>query len=170
MSLPSAALSQDKDRSAYDFSFTATYGTPLHLVQFAGRPLLVVNTASECGFTPQYEELQNLHERYAEQGLVIIGVPSNDFGRQETGTSKEIASFCQVNFGITFIIADKTTIKGDAAHPFYLWAKEKAGFAGRPRWNFHKYLIDRNGQLADWFSTMTNPQSAKITKAIEDLL
>lgn len=168
--LVSSANSSDNRISAYDFSFNAIDGTSLELASFTGRPLLIVNTASECGFTPQYEALQMLHERYADKGLVIIGVPSNDFGRQETGTNEEIAEFCEVNFGITFLLADKVKVKGDEAHPFYLWAKEQAGFAGRPRWNFHKYLIDRNGHISDWFSAMTSPDSSKMTKAIEATL
>ena len=165
----SAAASQIQI-TAFDFSFPAIDGGTIDLSAFHARPLLIVNTASECGFTPQYDGLQNLHETYGDKGLVVIAVPSNDFGRQEPGTSEEIAAFCEVNFGITFILADKVHVKGDTAHPFYQWAREQVGFAGRPRWNFHKYLIGRDGRIADWFAATTAPDSEKLIKAIEAAL
>lgn len=166
----SSAVAKADTMSAYDFTLPAIDGGTITLRDFKGKALLLVNTASECGFTPQYEGLQALHEAYGDKGLVVIGVPSNDFGRQETGTSDEIARFCEVNFNITFLLADKTIVKGDEAHPLYQWARREVGFAGRPRWNFHKYLIARDGQISSWYSSMTSPQSDKMIKAIEEVL
>jgi glutathione peroxidase len=158
------------EKTAHDFTFTAIDGTPMPLSAFKGKVVLVVNTASECGFTPQYEGLEELWNGYKDKGLVIIGVPSNDFGGQEPGTAKEIASFCKINYGVTFPLADKTVVKGAEAHPFYQWAGGKAGLLGRPKWNFHKYLIGRDGQFIDWFSTQTKPMGPKIKGAVEKAL
>ena len=166
----SAARADDTQMTAFDFSFPAIEGGMIDLKEYQGRPLLIVNTASQCGFTPQYDGLQALHETYGDKGLVVIAVPSNDFGKQETGTAEEIAEFCEVNFGISFAMADKVTVKGDDAHPFYQWAKSQTAFAGRPRWNFHKYLIGADGTVLDWFSSMTPPDSDKLKQAIEGAL
>jgi glutathione peroxidase len=157
-------------KTAHDFTFTGIDGKPLSLVQFKGKVVLVVNTASECGFTPQYEGLEALWKEYADKGLVIVGVPSNDFGGQEPGSSEEIASFCKINYGVTFPLTDKTGVKGEAAHPFYRWAGEEAGLMGRPKWNFHKYLIGRDGRFIDWFSTQAKPTGPKIRSAVEAAL
>jgi glutathione peroxidase len=154
-------------KTAHDFTFTGIDGKPLPLAQFKGKLLLVVNTASECGYTGQYEGLEELWKTYGGKGLVIVGVPSNDFGGQEPGSSEEIATFCKLNYGVTFPLADKTVVSGSSAHPFYQWAGEHAGMLGRPKWNFHKYLIGRDGKFVEWFSTPTEPTSAKISKAIE---
>ena len=153
--------------TAHQFSFTSIDGSELRLRDFAGKVLLVVNTASRCGFTPQYDQLQRLWQTYRDQGLVVLGVPSNDFGRQELDSSTAIKEFCSVNFAIDFPMTERSRVKGDEAHPFYLWAAEQAGRAGKPRWNFHKYLIGPDGQFIDWFSSMTGPDSAKIIRAIE---
>ncbi|MDE2382981.1 MAG: glutathione peroxidase [Alphaproteobacteria bacterium] len=153
--------------SLYDFTLTGLDGKPLPLAQFRGHPVLLVNTASECGFTPQYEGLEKLWEDNKEKGLVIIGVPSNDFGGQEPGTSGEIATFCKKNYGVSFPLADKAVVSGDEAIPVYKWAGEQAGFFGKPKWNFHKYLFDRNGQFVDWFASSTTPDSDKIRYAIQ---
>jgi len=157
---------------AYDYEFKTLMdgGQPLPLSQFRGKVILVVNTASHCGFTKQYDGLQQLYDRYKDQGFVIIGIPSNDFGSQEPGSSEEISSFCKKNFGVTFPMAGKEGVSGDAAHPFYRWAREKVGFLGAPKWNFHKYLIDRNGNLVDYFNSNTSPNSSAISKAIEKYL
>ncbi len=157
-------------QSLYDFTLTGIDGKPMPMSQFKGKPVLLVNTASECGFTPQYEGLETLWETYKDKGLMIVGVPSNDFGGQEPGNAAEIASFCKLNYGVTFPLADKTVVKGEHAHPVYLWAGDKAGMLGRPKWNFHKYLFDKNGTFVTWFSTQTSPTGPKITKAIEDQL
>ncbi len=157
--------------SAYDYSFNVLGGNqPLPLAQFRGKVLLVVNTASECGFTPQYKGLEALYDKYRERGLVVIGVPSNDFGGQEPGNDAKIANFCEVNYGVSFPMAAKVRVKGDNAHPFYQWARERFGLAGAPKWNFHKYLVDRNGGLADYFHSTTEPESPRVLKAIEALL
>lgn len=154
------------EQTAYDFTFTAIDGTPMPLSQFKGKAVLVVNTASECGFTPQYEELETLWKANKDKGLVVIGVPSNDYGGQEPGSEQEIATFCKLNYGVTFPLTDKTVVKGEGEHPFYIWAGKKAGLLGRPKWNFHKYLIGRDGQFVDWFSTQTKPMGRKIKTAI----
>lgn len=157
-------------KTAYDFTFTGIDGRPMPLAQFKGKVLLVVNTASECGYTPQYEGLEELWKAYGDKGLVIVGVPSNDFGGQEPGSAAEIATFCKINYGVTFPLADKTVVKGKDAHPFYQWAGEQAGMLGRPKWNFHKYLIGRDGRFIDWFSTQTKPMGPKIRAAVDAAL
>ncbi len=154
----------------YQFSFEKLNGEDFKLSQFQGRVLLIVNTASECGFTKQYAALESLYEKYKEQGLVVIGVPSNDFGSQEPGTDDQIHKFCQINFGITFPIVKKEVVKGEHAHPFYLFAKNELGFGTAPKWNFHKYLIDRSGRLVDYFNSTTEPDSQKLVKVVEKLL
>jgi len=156
--------------SAHQFSFTAIDGAPLPLSRFAGQVLLVVNTASECGYTPQYADLEKLWQARRGQGLVVLGVPCNDFGSQEPGTESEIASFCERNYGVTFPLTAKVPVKGRDAHPFYTWAGEKAGLLGRPKWNFHKYLIGRNGEFLTWFSTQAKPLGPKITAALDAAL
>ena len=158
------------ETSAYDFSFPAIDGGTLSLSEYEGRPLLIVNTASQCGFTPQYDGLQALYDDYRDQGLVVLGIPSNDFGRQEPLSAEGIKDFCEVNFNITFPMTDKTVVKGQSAHPFYQWAAAELGMMAKPRWNFHKYLIDREGKLVNWFASTTSPQSAKLKKAIEAAL
>lgn len=155
---------------AYDFTFTSIDGTPLPLADFRGKTLLVVNTASRCGFTPQYSGLQALWARYRDRGLIVLGVPSNDFGGQEPGTAGEIKEFCAVNFGIDFPLTAKTVVRGEDAHPFYRWASGEVGPLGVPRWNFHKYLISPDGRLTDWFSTTTPPDAERLTRAIEQQL
>jgi len=155
---------------AHAFAFTAIDGGPLPLKDFAGKAVLVVNTASRCGFTPQYEGLQALWEAYRDRGLVVLGVPSNDFGGQEPGSEAEIKQFCEVNFAIDFPMTAKAQVKGADAHPFYVWAGERAGIAGRPRWNFHKYLIGPDGRFVDWFATTTPPSAARLRAAVEAVL
>jgi glutathione peroxidase len=154
----------------HDFTFNALDGDPIVLSDFTGRALLVVNTASHCGFTPQLTGLQRVWERFAGDGLMVIGVPSNDFGKQEPGGVDEIRTVCVDQFNITFPITEKTAVKGPNRHPFYAWAAQETGLLGRPRWNFHKYLIGRDGQLRDWFSTVTKPDSPKLARAIRQAL
>jgi glutathione peroxidase len=156
--------------SLHDFTLTGIDGKPMALDQFKGNVVLMVNTASECGYTGQYDGLEALWLANKDKGLVIIGVPSNDFGGQEPGKAEEIATFCKMNYGVTFPLADKTVVKGSAAHPVYVWAGQQAGMLGTPKWNFHKYLFDRDGQFVDWFSTPTEPQSTKIKSAVEKAL
>jgi glutathione peroxidase len=156
--------------SLHDFTLTGIDGKPLPLSQFDGKVVLMVNTASECGYTGQYEGLEALWKAYKDKGLVIVGVPSNDFGGQEPGKAEEIATFCKLNYGVTFPLADKSVVKGKAAIPVYAWAGEKAGLLGRPKWNFHKYLFGKDGAFIDWFSTPTEPMSDKIKMAVEKAL
>jgi len=156
--------------SAHEFTFTGIDGAPLPLSAFKGKALLVVNTASRCGFTPQYESLQALWALQKDRGLVVIGVPCNQFGRQEPGGSDDIIRFCAEHYRIGFPLTAKTDVKGANAHPFFVWAAEQAGFLGRPRWNFHKYLIGRDGDLRAWFSTLTKPSAPRIADAIAKAL
>lgn len=157
--------------SAYNFSFTAIdEKTPLPLSTYKGKVVLVVNTASKCGFTPQYNDLQALYDMYKDRGLVVLGVPANNFGQQEPGSNADISEFCEVNFNINFPMTAKESVVGDDAHPFYQWAAQQAGWVGRPRWNFHKYLIGPNGEFIDWFSSPTSPLSDKVKEAVEAAL
>ncbi len=156
--------------NAHAFSFRSIDGTPLPLSDFRGKALLVVNTASQCGFTPQYAGLEALWQRYRDRGLVVLGVPSNDFGSQEPGSAAAIKEFCAVNFDIDFPLAEKTHVRGADAHPFYRWAAEQAGLLGVPRWNFHKYLIAPDGRLLDWFSSVTPPDAERLRHAVEAAL
>lgn len=153
--------------SAHDFSFTSIEGEPLPLSRFQGKVLMVVNTASLCGFTRQYGGLQDVWTHYRDRGLVILGVPSNDFGGQEPGSEAEIKNFCEVNFDVDFPLTEKEHVTGDGAHPFYAWALAELGSEARPRWNFHKYLVGPDGRLVGWFPTRTEPTSAELTSAIE---
>ena len=156
--------------SAHDFQFTSIDGEDLPLSQFAGKAVLIVNTASFCGLTPQYGGLQAVWERYRDRGLVVLGVPSNDFGSQEPNTEDRIKQFCSVKFNITFPMTSKVRVVGGGAHPFYVWAQQQVGFVGSPKWNFHKYLIGPDGRMLDWFSSMTGPESGKLATAIEAAL
>ena len=167
----SKANAEPQKGSAYDYSFTTLIGEkPLPLSQFKGKVILIVNTASHCGFTKQYEGLQKLYDMYKDKGLVILGVPSNDFGKQEPGSSSEIAEFCKLNYGVTFPMAAKQPVSGDAAHPFYLWASDTLGFGTSPKWNFHKYLIARDGTLVDYFNSTTSPDASRLVQAVEAAL
>ncbi|MDX2265940.1 MAG: glutathione peroxidase [Hyphomicrobiales bacterium] len=151
---------------AFGFAFEAIDGRPMALSDFAGKVLLVVNTASFCGFTSQYEGLQALYQTYKDRGLVVIGVPSQDF-HQEAKTEAEVADFCKGAFGVTFPLTKIYSVKGAQAHPFYRWANETAGEKGAVRWNFHKFLVAADGRLAAYFPTSLNPTSPKVTAAIE---
>jgi glutathione peroxidase len=160
----------DKPSSIYDFTLETLTGKPLPLKQFEGRPILVVNTASKCGFTPQYKALEELWEENRDKGLVIIGVPSNDFGGQEPAGDSEIAVFCELNYGVGFPMASKTPVSGASAHPLFKWIAEQGGFLSKPRWNFYKYITDRQGQLSTWFSSLTRPDSAKFRAAVDKVI
>lgn len=155
------------EKTAYDFDFRSLKGKPLPLAEFAGRPLLIVNTASKCGFTPQYKELEAIWQKYRDEGLVVLGVPSNDFANQEPGGAAEIATFCETNFGVDFPLTEKVRVKGTNAHPLFQWLAREGGFLSRPRWNFYKYVIGRDGRLVDWFASTTTPGSAKVEQALK---
>ncbi len=165
-----APASANTAAGAHAFRFTSIEGEPLAMQSFAGKVVLVVNTASRCGFTPQYEGLQALWERYRDRGFVVLGVPSGDFGGQELATGQEIKQFCETTFAIDFPLTEKTHVTGLAAHPFYVWAGQELGSRAKPRWNFHKYLVAKDGRLIDWFSTATGPSSERVARAIEAAL
>ncbi len=156
--------------SAADYTLRSIDGTMLPLKKFIGHPVLLVNVASACGFTPQYAGLQKLHEKYGPKGLVVLGVPSNDFGAQEPGSEKEIKQFCETSFGVTFPMASKEHVVGGAAHPLYRWIAQQLGEGGAPRWNFHKYLIGKNGELLEAWGSRTAPDAPEVAAAIEKAL
>ena len=161
------------DKTAHDFSFTSIAGKPLGLAAFTGKVVLIVNTASKCGFTPQYDGLEALYKKYHDKGFEVLGVPSNDFGGQESGTEAEIVKFCQTTYDITFPMTSKAVVSGKEAHPFYQWAKaqKKGGLIfSTPRWNFHKYLIGKDGALLGSYSSATKPDDADLAKEIEAAL
>ncbi len=151
----------------YDYEFTSIAGDIIKLSDYKNKVVVIVNVASRCGYTPQYEDLQSLWSMYKEQGLVIIGVPTNNF-RQEPGSNQEIKDFCETNFGISFPMTEKVDVLGKNAHPFYKWAKDNHGVSAIPKWNFHKIIIGRNGKVADTFASFTKPNSKKFLKVIED--
>ena len=153
--------------TAFDFNFTSIDGKPMPLSVYKGKVLVVVNTASFCGFTKQYTGLQKLHETYEKQGLVVVGIPSNDFGGQEPGPEGTIKEFCQGNFGITFPMTEKNVVKGSGAHPFYKWAAETLGAKAAPGWNFHKYVVGRDGSLVQSFFSGAEPDSKEVIAAVE---
>ena len=154
----------------FDFKIKDINDEVLDLSTFKNKTVLLVNVASNCGFTKQYEGLQELYEKYKDNGLVVIGVPSNQFGSQEPGTNDQIKDFCESNFNITFPITSKYEVRGKNAHQIYLWAKANYGKSAIPKWNFHKILINKNGKIEDTFSSFTEPMSKKITKKIEEIL
>lgn len=154
----------------YDFTLPALEGGDINLADYRGRPILIVNTASKCGFTPQYEGLQTLWYQFRSMGLVIIGIPSNDFGAQEPGTSADIASFCHRNYGVSFPMAVRSPVKGADTIPLFRWLDKEFGFLAQPRWNFYKYLMNRTGEPSAWFSSITTPTSARMIKAVERVI
>ena len=156
--------------TAFDFHLRTLDGGLLDLAGFTGRPMLIVNTASKCGFTPHYTGLQALWREFESAGLVVLGVPSNDFGAQEPGSPAEIAMFCRDSFGITFPMTEKIHVRGTAAHPLFQWLAREGGFFAEPRWNFYKYLIGRDGRLANWFFCFTEPSAAQVKRAVERVL
>jgi len=162
-----AAHAGTEGQSALDFEFQSIDGKPLPLSAFKGHVLLVVNTASFCGFTPQYTGLQKLYDTYEKAGLVIVGVPSNDFGGQEPKSEKEVKEFCQGAFGITFPLTQKYHVRGREAHPFYTYAYNQLGLMNVPAWNFHKYLIGRDGHLVAAYGSITTPDSPRLIDAIK---
>jgi glutathione peroxidase len=156
--------------NAYDFSFTSIDGAPLPLSTFKGKPVLVVNTASKCGLTPQYEGLEALYRDYRDRGLVVLGVPCNQFAGQEPGTEDEIKSFCETRFAVDFPLTSKVDVKETGRHPFYAWAEEKLGEGAVPVWNFHKILIGPDGEAIAAFGPRTPPQDPTIVEAVEKAL
>jgi len=160
-------------KTIYPFKVKFLNGKEQSLSAYADKVLLVVNTASECGFTPQLQELQALRDEYANQGFEVLGFPSNDFGAQEPLDGNEISEFCEINYGVHFPIFEKVMVRGDAAHPLFkfLGNKKLNGHLNSiPKWNFHKYLINKKGEVVDYFYSFTKPSSSKVKKKIQRLL
>ena len=153
----------------YDFKINSISGDIIDLRDFKGKPVLIVNTASYCGFTKQYEDMQKLWENYREKGLIVLGIPSNSFN-QEKNNNNEVKDFCEVNFNINFPMTEITNVKGDDAHEIYKWARENHGKSAVPKWNFYKILINKEGKVEDTYASLTKPTSKKIIKKIESLL
>ena len=153
----------------YDFKINSITGEQIDLKDFIGKPVLIVNTASYCGFTKQYNDMQELWEKYRDRGLIVLGVPSNSFN-QEKSDNSAVKEFCEVNFNINFPLTEITDVKGDNAHEIYKWAKENYGKSAVPKWNFYKILINKEGKIEDTYASLTNPTSKKIINKIESLL
>ena len=158
------------DKIFFDFEINDINEKTFALEKFKNKTILLVNVASNCGFTKQYSELQELYDEYNDKGLVVLGVPSNQFGGQEPGSNNEIKDFCETNFNITFPMTAKIQVKGENAHPIYLWAKENYGNSAVPKWNFHKILINKDGKIEDTYSSFTKPMSKKLINKIEEIL
>ena len=153
----------------YDFKINSITGDQIDLKNFKGKPVLIVNTASYCGFTKQYNDMQELWEKYRNKGLIVLGIPSNSFN-QEKNSNSAVKEFCEVNFNINFPLTEITDVKGDNAHEIYKWAKANYGKSAVPKWNFYKILINREGKVEDTYASLTSPTSKKIAKKIESLL
>ena len=159
-----------ENKTFFDFELELITGETINLDEYQGKTVLLVNVASNCGFTKQYSDLQNLWEKYRDRNLIVLGVPSNQFGSQEPGSNDEIKNFCETNFNINFPMTLKYDVKGDTAHDIYKWAKETHGKGAIPKWNFHKILIDKKGKIHDTYASFTNPMSKKIIKELEKIL
>jgi glutathione peroxidase len=156
--------------SAYDFNFTSIDGQALPLRRFAGKAVLVVNTASECGLTPQYAGLQRRHDRFRPAGFTVLGVPSNNFRGQEPGSAAEIKAVCETDYRIGFPLTEKVDVVGAGAHPFYRWAVAALGAEAAPKWNFHKFLLGPDGRLAGYFPSALAPEAPEVLRAVEAVL
>ena len=159
----------DYEKIFYDFNINSITGDIIDLNDFKGKPVLLVNTASYCGFTKQYDDMQDLWERYKDKGLIVLGVPSNSFN-QEKKNNNEVKEFCNVNFNINFPLTEITNVKGGNAHEIYKWAKDNYGKSAVPKWNFYKILINKSGKVEDTFSSFTKPMSKKLVNKIEEVL
>ncbi len=157
------------EKLAYNFKFKNIDGSELSFDTYKNKIIVVVNVASRCGYTPQYEGLQKLWEKYQNKGVVVIGVPTNNF-KQEPGSNKEIKKFCETNFGINFPMTEKVDVIGKNAHPFYIWAKKNHGLSAMPKWNFHKIIVGKNGKVVNTFASFTKPDSKKFLNFIEQQL
>ena len=157
------------DKVLYDFQLTSISGEKIDLGDYKNKAFLLVNTASFCGFTKQYDGLQKLWDKYKDKGLIVLGVPSNSFN-QEKDKNDEVKKFCEVNFGINFPMTSIFEVKGDNAHEIYKWAKKNHGKSAVPKWNFHKILIDTDGKIFDTYASFTKPMSKKIITAVEKIL
>jgi glutathione peroxidase len=160
-------------KSVYDFTLKNAKGQDVKLSDYRGKVVMLVNVASKCGYTPQYEGLQKIYERYKDQGFTILGIPANNFGAQEPGTDEEIQQFCRINYGVTFPVFSKISVKGDDKHPLYKYLTEKETnpqFAGEIKWNFNKFLVSKDGKIIARFESADKPEDAKVTEAIESAL
>jgi glutathione peroxidase len=164
------ALEKNMNGKFYDFSMRTRDGQEKSLASYKGRPCLVVNVASECGNTPQYEGLEKLYQKYKGQGLVVLGFPANDFGKQEPGSDAEIKEFCKLNYGVTFDMFSKISVKGPDKHPLYKWLTEENDLKGEVDWNFAKFLINRSGHVSQRWKASVKPESENVAKAIEEAL
>ena len=162
-------FSENYDKVLYDFKIESITGEVINLSEFQNKVVLITNTASYCGFTKQYSDLQKLWQKYKEEGLIVLGVPSNSFNQEKT-SEKDVKDFCEVNFNINFPMTKITEVKGDDAHEIFKWAKKNYGKSAVPKWNFHKILINKKGKVEDTFASFTNPMSNKITSKVESLL
>jgi glutathione peroxidase len=154
---------------AYDYTFDGIDGNQIKLSDYKDKVIVVVNVASRCGYTPQYEDLQTLYNKYKNKDLIVIGIPTNNF-KQEPGTNDQIKNFCETNFGITFPMTEKINVIGANSHPFYKWAKKDFGIGAIPKWNFHKIIVGKNGKIEDTFASFTKPTSKKFIRLIEKLI
>ena len=159
-----------ENKKLYDIEIESINGEIISLSEYKGKTIFLVNVASNCGFTKQYADLQNLWEKYREKDLIVIGIPSNQFGGQEPGSNTEIKDFCETNFNINFLMTSKQDVKGENAHEIYKWAKISYGKSAVPKWNFHKILINKEGIIVDTFASFTNPMSKKVVLKIEKIL
>lgn len=157
-------------QSLHQFTLKTIDGKPMPMAQYKGKVVLLVNTASMCGFTPQYEGLQSLHENFKAKGFTVVGVPSGDFGDQEFASNGEVKQFCESKFGIKFPMTEKAVVKGAKAIPVYKWAAATLGDANTPQWNFHKYLIGKDGKLIAAFGTRSTPTSPEVMAAVQKAL
>ena len=153
----------------HDFTIESISGETINLSDYKSKVVLLVNTASKCGFTPQYSGLQKIYERYKDDGLVVLGVPTNDFN-QELSKDSDVKEFCEIRFGVEFPMSSIQPIRGENAHPVYKWIQSNVSVIGQPRWNFHKYLIGKDGKIINWFSSMTSPTSEGLVNQIETAL
>ena len=163
------SVSANYEKKIYDFSIESITGEIINFKEYKNKAILIVNTASYCGFTKQYDELQELWDLFKAKGLIVLGVPSNSFN-QEKDNNTEIKKFCEVNFNINFPLTTLTEVKGKNAHELFKWAKENHGKSAEPKWNFHKILINKEGEVEDTFASFTKPMSKKLIKAIENIL
>jgi len=163
------SVSANYEKVFYDFKIESITGEIINLSDYKGKPVLIVNTASYCGFTKQYDEMQELWDLYKSKGLIVLGVPSNSFN-QEKKNNADVKKFCEVNFSINFPLTTITEVKGENAHEIFLWAKNNYGKSAVPKWNFHKILINKEGKVEDTFASFTKPMSKKIINKIEEIL
>lgn len=161
---------QSSKLNAHQYAFKSIEGDDINLSEYSGKVVMVVNTASKCGFTGQYKDLQKLYDTYKDRGFVVLGVPSADFAGQEFSEESKVKEFTEENFHITFPLTEISHVKGQKAHPFYKWASKQEGFLGGPKWNFHKYLIDAKGDFVGAYGTTISPMSVKIINDVEQAL